>query len=440
MGTQAKKGDGYLGEKVRYFYRGKGSEDWKDLATYNLADDTGFHPLAVDPEANLVYGLKRHSGRNALFSMALDQGLETKLVFAHPEVDVDNVVRVGRHRRVVGATFATEKREVVYFDKQVAAMQASLRKALPDQPQSAVLDSSLDGSIMLLWAGSDVDPGNYYVFDRNAKRLNKILLARPELQDLPLAPMKHVTVRASDGTMIPGYLTLPRGSEGKGLPSIVMPHGGPEARDEWGFDWLVQYYANRGFAVLQPNFRGSTGYGDSWFQNNGYKSWRIAVSDVVDAGRWLVAEGIADPSKLAVVGWSYGGYAALQSNVLAPDLYKAVVAIAPVTDFKMKIEASRGWSSYLLARERFGTGPHIRDGSPLQNVAAFKAPVLMFHGDYDRNVEVRQSQLMADRLKEAGKKQELIIYPRIDHYIADSQLRADMLRRSDRFLRTSMGM
>jgi dipeptidyl aminopeptidase/acylaminoacyl peptidase len=203
---------------------------------------------------------------------------------------------------------------------------------------------------------------------------------------------------------------------------------------------LAQFYANRGYAVLQPNFRGSTGYGDAWFQNNGFRSWRLAVGDVADAGRWLVSEGIADPSKLAIVGWSYGGYTALQANVIAPDLFKAAVAIAPVTDFKSTIDESRGWSNWLIERERVGSGPHIREGSPAQNAAAIKAPVLLFHGDMDLNVDIRQSRLMADRLRDAGKKQELIVYRGLSHSLADSAARADMLRRSDQFLRASMGM
>ncbi|MEI9851159.1 MAG: alpha/beta fold hydrolase [Sphingomonas sp.] len=124
-----------------------------------------------------------------------------------------------------------------------------------------------------------------------------------------------------------------------------MPHGGPGARDEWGFDWLAQFFAARGYAVLQPNFRGSAGYGEDWFLENGFKSWRTAIGDVNDGGRWLVGQGIAAPAKLAIVGWSYGGYAALQSAVLDPELFKAIVAIAPVTDLGALKEESRWFTT-----------------------------------------------------------------------------------------------
>jgi dipeptidyl aminopeptidase/acylaminoacyl peptidase len=266
------------------------------------------------------------------------------------------------------------------------------------------------------------------------------MLARPELEHAKLAPMTSVAYKAADGASVPAYLTLPPGGAKTGLPAIVMPHGGPSARDEWGFDWLAQYFAARGYAVLQPNFRGSSGYGDAWFQQNGFKSWRAAIGDVNDAGRWLVAQGIANPQKMAVVGWSYGGYAALQSAVVDPGLYKAVVAIAPVTDLNLLKEEARNWSNFSLVNEYIGSGPHVREGSPAQNASRVSVPVLMFHGDQDRNVEITQSRVMADKLRSAGKKVELVTYPKRDHYLEDNRIRVDMLRKSDAFLRSSMGM
>jgi dipeptidyl aminopeptidase/acylaminoacyl peptidase len=264
------------------------------------------------------------------------------------------------------------------------------------------------------------------------------MLSRPELENAKLAAVRHVTYRAADGTEVPAYLTLPPGSDGRKLAAIVMPHGGPEARDEWGFDWLSQYFANRGYAVLQPEYRGSSGYGDAWFKQNGFKSWRAAVGDVNDAGRWLIAQGIADPNKLGIVGWSYGGYAALQANVLDPKLYKAVVAVAPVTDLPSLAEEWRNWSNHRIEVERIGTGSEPREGSPAEHADAFLAPVLLFHGDRDRNVNVHQSELMASRLKGAGKNVELVVYPKHDHQLDDSETRADMLRKADAFLRASL--
>ena len=441
MATAAAAGaTGYDSGKLVYFFRKKGSRDWQPLSTYNISSYDGFYPVAVDPDLDLAYGFRRKDGRDALYSIALDGSGRESLVFAHPQVDVDDVVRIGRNGRVVGASFATEKRDAVYFDTGLAAIAKSLARALPGLPQIRFVDSSVDENKLLIWAGSDNDAGRYYLFDRQARSLAELMLARPQLEHAQLATMKPVTYKAGDGTLVPAYLTLPPAGAAKGLPAIVMPHGGPSARDEWGFDWLAQFYASRGFAVLQPNYRGSAGYGDAWFQNNGFQSWRTAIGDVNDAGRWLVSQGIADPAKLATVGWSYGGYAALQSGALDPDLFKAVVAIAPVTDLPALIEESRGWTHHRVQRNFIGSGPHLQEGSPTHNAAKLKAPVLIFHGELDRNVRVAQARSMKDKLEDAGKRVELVVYPELDHYLDDGAARTDMLRRSDAFLRKALAI
>ncbi|RJF91546.1 alpha/beta hydrolase family protein [Sphingomonas cavernae] len=431
---------GYSQQTLKYFYRPKDGDGWREFGKLDLVTNAGFNPMAVDRDLDAVYGFRGKDGRQALYRIALDGTMKEELVYAHPEVDVDGLVRIGRQHRVVGATFATDKRQTVFFDPALKSLGAALSKALPGLPLVTFIDSSLDESRLLLRAGSDTDPGRYYVFDKKAKSLNEVLLSRPQLENVKLAPVKPVSFKAADGTMIPGYLTLPAASNGKNLPTIVMPHGGPGSRDEWGFDWLAQYYANRGYAVLQPNFRGSAGYGDQWFQKNGFQSWRTAIGDVNDGGRWLVAEGIADPSKLAIVGWSYGGYAALQSAVLDPDLFKAIIAIAPVTDLERLRQESRNYTNFRLVDAFIGAGPHVREGSPAQNADKIKAPVLMFHGDLDANVDVAESRLMAEKLTAAGKKHELVVYPKLEHSLVDSKVRTEMLSKSDAFLRTSLGI
>ena len=436
----AVRGGEYDSRFIDYRFRPKAGGNWQLLGRYTPIGQLGFNPIAVDATEDVVYGMQKLDGRLALYKRTLVEAGTHTLVFSRPDVDVDGLIRLGRAGRIIGATFATERRQAFYFDAGLAKLAASLARALPNAPLINFEGASDDEQKLLLWAGSDTDPGRYYLLDRTTKQLKPLLLARPELNGVVLAPVKSVQVRAGDGSLVPGYLTLPPGSTGKGLPAIVMPHGGPWARDEWGFDWLAQYYANRGFAVLQPNFRGSSGYGDGWFVNNGFKSWRTAIGDVNDAGRWLVAQGIADPGKLAIVGWSYGGYAALQSNVSAPDLFKAIVAIAPVTDLAALKSQWRETSSSEQVRDLVGAGPHIVEGSPLQNIAAIRAPVLLFHGDLDQNVRVNQSKMMADRLKAAGKSVELVLYPGLQHQLDDSGVRADMLRRSDAFLRAKLGM
>ncbi len=434
MGTHGQKGQtGYLSGTVRYFFKPAAGGDWQTLSAVDVLTNDGFDPVTVDAGTDRAIGYAKVDGRLAVSAVRLDGTGRGDILFRHPEVDVDGLVRVGRDRRVVGAIYATDRRQMVTTDAKVSAMAASLSKALGGR-EVYFLDASADESQWLVWAGSDVDAGRYYRYTPAAKQLRPLLEDRPLLADHALSQVKSISYPAADGTMIPGYLTLPPGrTDAKGLPGIVMPHGGPSSRDEWGFDWLSQYFAARGFAVVQPNYRGSSGYGDQWYQNNGFQSWRTAVGDVTDAGRWLVKEG-ADPAKLSIVGWSYGGYAALQSGVVAPDLFRSIVAIAPVTDLaELKLEADK-YRSGSITRDFIGSGPHVREGSPAQNAAKIAVPVLMFHGTLDQNVDIEQARMMKRALTASGKSVELVEYPGLAHSLTDSEARTAMLGRITTFL------
>ena len=443
VGVKSRHGalGGYESGNIAYFYRKRDARDWLPMGEEVGEEHNGFEPVAVDHDANLAYAYKKLDGRWALYTLALDGSLKEELVYARPDVDVGGLSRIGRRHRVVGVSYSDEFSHYHFLDADFEKLLASLAKALPGQPSLRITDSNMDESKLLIRAGSDNDPGVYYLFDKKLRQLQTLLVARGQLEGVKLASVKPIHYQAADGTMIPGYLTLPPGVDTpKDLPAIVMPHGGPGARDYWRFDWLSQFYASRGYVVLQPNFRGSTGYGDEFFKQNGFRSWPTAIGDVLDAGRWLVAQGIANPGKLAIVGWSYGGYAALQSAVVDPSVYKAVVAIAPVTDLPELKEEHRKWSDFLVVSREIGDGPHVREGSPALNAAKIKVPVLLFHGEMDRNVLIRQSKEMADRLASAGVPHELVTWPDLDHQLEDSAARAEMLRKSDAFLRKVMGL
>ncbi len=303
-----------------------------------------------------------------------------------------------------------------------------------------IVDSNVDESKLLLFSSADQNAGVYYVFDRGTHHLDSIAFNRAALDGVALAPEKPVKYSAKDGTLIPGYLTLPPGvTTAKGLPAIVMPHGGPSARDVWGFNWLAQYFAHQGYAVLQPNFRGSWGYGVSWFEKNGSKSWQIAIGDVLDAGRWLVDQGIADPNKLGIFGWSYGGYAALQSLVVDQGVFKAAVAVAPVTDIAVIVSDLTGSTGWVTARNFYGTGSQTHEGSPAEHADKIKVPVLLFHGTKDMNVRYDQSVRMDRALTAAGVKHQFVTYEGLDHQLEDSAKRADLLRESDAFFKSAFG-
>ncbi len=423
----------YSSGTYRWFYRPKTSNAWVPLGISNLRDNNTLEVYGFDETGDNILVMKPKDGRQALFKVAADGSNRETLVYAHDKVDLSGVKRIGRNFRPVGVTYSTDYNHIEYFDPALAKLAASLGRALPGQPEISIIDETWDGSKLLLFAGTDVDPGAYYLFDKATKQLGKLSDTRPGTAGLTFGAMKPVSYAAADGTAIPGYLTLPPGKEAKNLPAIIMPHGGPSSRDTWGFDWLVQYFSQLGYVVLQPNYRGSAGYGDAWFKENGFKAWRTSIGDINDGARWLVKQGIADPKKLAIFGWSYGGYAALQANVAEPDLYKATVAVAPVTDLMALKEQSRYFGSFLITKEFIGAGPHITEGSPTKNADKIKTPVLMFHGTKDLNVELRQSRLMESALKSAGRPVELIVYEDLQHSLIDSGARADMLLRSAKF-------
>lgn len=442
MGSSHTTDDGYQKDTNRYFYRLQNETRWQPLSTETLlstGQSAGFVPIAVDPKLNLAYGLEGRDGRAVLTSIMLDGSMKNELVFDQGQVDVDDVLTIGRQKRVVGVTFATETRQAAIFDPAIKKLTDALGKALPGQ-QIQIVDASADETVLLIWAGSDTDPGRYYIYDKGTRQLGELLAVRPELAGKTLAKVKPITFPAADGTQIPAYLTLPPGSDGKGLPLIVMPHGGPSSRDEWGFNWLPQYFAARGFAVLQPNYRGSNGYGSAWFEKNGFQSWRKAIGDVNDAAHWAVSQGIAAKEKVAIVGWSYGGYAALQSNVLEPGLFKAVVAVAPVTDLDELRREHLNLASYQRVDAFIGRGSHVEEGSPARHAGEIKAPVMLFHGDKDVNVGIAESRLMRDRLRDAGKSVELFEFAGLDHYLDDDKVRADLLDKADAFLRKNLNL
>ncbi|WHO40857.1 alpha/beta fold hydrolase [Sphingobium sp. AP49] len=433
MGLWERKDSGYFTGRYKFLYRKQNESDWSTLSLYDGPTNTGFYPIAVDPDKNVAYGLEKKDGRDALMTVQLDAGLEKTLIYANPRVDVSGVVQVGRDRRIVGASYIDEYGEAIYFDPEVDKMATALGKALGGKSVH-IGDMSVDGQRLLIWGGSDTDPGQYYLYDKRARKLSPVMPDRPELAGRQLAEMKAIQYKAKDGTLIPAYLTLPPGkSDAKGLPAIVMPHGGPQSRDSWGFDWLAQYYAARGFAVVQPQFRGSGGFGDAWLAGNGFRSWRTAIGDVVDAGHWLLAQG-ADPTRLTILGWSYGGYAALQAQALDPKLFKAIVAIAPVTDISDMLRRSRFSASYLQNKDYLGTGSDAAMASPANHAAEFQAPVLMFHGTDDNNVDITQARIMQSKLEGAGKHSRLVVYDGLAHSLNDSDVRADMLQQSADFL------
>jgi dipeptidyl aminopeptidase/acylaminoacyl peptidase len=430
---------GQLTGKYTFKYRRAGSRKWEDFSEYTSVGNQGDYPIAVEGNSDSAFVLTNMGGRDALYRVKLDGTAARTLIADNKQVDIASVVRLGNGQKVIGYTYVDDRRRTVYFDEEIKKIAASLAKAVPQQPLLSFTSASADGSKLLVFGYGDSDPGSFYVYDKGTRHLDEIAPVRLELLDRTLASVRPISFPASDGVKVPAYLTLPVGAVAKNLPAIVLPHGGPSARDEWQFDWLAQFLAARGYAVIQPNYRGSDGYGDEWMAKNGFQGWRTSIGDVTAAAKYLVSEGIADPKRLAILGWSYGGYAALQSAAIEPSLYKAAVAIAPVTDLGMLKRDAANFTNSKLVKDFVGSGPHIVEGSPLQRAAEIKVPVLMFHGDIDGNVAIAHSDKMAAALRKAGNRVELVRFKGLDHQLDDSDARIQMLTKIGTFLDQAIG-
>ena len=439
MVTGSRDSDGYVRDNAVMAAKAKGSSTWTTIGKTQLSGLPDIEYHGFDESGDAVLTGRRVDGRMALYRTAIDGAQTGELVFAHPRVDVDSVLRIGKFSRPVAAGYVLDMREWSYFDPILSKRHAALSNALPGKPPIAIVDESWDARYNLIAAGGVTDPGTYYRFDTQAKQLGALLPLRPQMAAYKTAPQTSISYPAADGTQIPAYMTLPPGGATKGLPAVIMPHGGPSSRDQLGFDWLSQFYAQLGYVVLQPNYRGSAGYGADWYQKNGFKSWKTAIGDVNAGAHWLIAQGIADPKRMTAVGWSYGGYAVLQANVVEPGLYKAIVAIAPVTNLELLRDKARFSGDYQLIINEVGIGDHVIQGSPARNAAAITAPVLMFQGDKDLNVDPEQARTMDAALASAHKKHQLVMYPGLDHQLADSNARADMLAKSAAWLADTIG-
>jgi dipeptidyl aminopeptidase/acylaminoacyl peptidase len=314
------------------------------------------------------------------------------------------------------------------------------------------LESWTDNWSKLLYKiyGSDT-PGSYVLQDRDT---GELILIADERDDIPpdaVGPMVSVTYKARDGLDIPTILTWPAGADPQtagNLPLIVMPHGGPASYDAVTFDWMAQYFANRGYLVVQPNFRGSTGFGIE-HQNLGHGEWGGKMQDdITDGVQTLVDQGLADPDRVCIVGASYGGYAALAGGAFTPDLYKCVVAIAPVTDlrrFLVDVKWDRGRKHWALDywQENMGDLDEEREKlnaiSPARVPENFKAPVLLIHGKDDTVVPIRQSEIMDRALEQAGKDVTFLKLDGEDHWLSDGETRIETLRAMASFVDQHIG-
>jgi dipeptidyl aminopeptidase/acylaminoacyl peptidase len=361
-------------------------------------------------------------------------------------VDFGNPIFAEATDELVGTAYEDERVRLYFRDKDWAADYKLLQGRFPGKdigPGS----STADDRLMLITASSDTDPGERYLFERGTKKLTLQHKVRERIPREHMASMKPVRYPSSDGLEIPAFLTLPKGVPAKNLPAILLPHGGPWGRDRWGFDGLAQFMANRGYAVLQPNFRGSTGYGKK-FLNAGNKQWGDKMQDDVTWGvKYLIAQGIADPKRTGIMGGSYGGYATLAGVAFTPDLYGAAVAIvAPSNLITLLDSIPPYWEAIrLLFYERMGN-PNTPEGkaqlvrqSPLTSADKIKTPLLVAQGANDPRVKKAESEQIVIALRDRGFPVEYILAPDEGHGFARPVNSMALWAASEKFFAKHLG-
>jgi dipeptidyl aminopeptidase/acylaminoacyl peptidase len=341
------------------------------------------------------------------------------------KVDVGETLFSEATDELVLTTYTGERTRRYFKDKKLEADYQWLQKRLPGL-EVELGSHTKDDRIWLVSANGDTEPGVTYLFDRGTHKLALQYKVREKLPREALAPMKAIAFKSSDGLEIPAYLTLPKGVPAKGLPTIVVPHGGPWYRDYWGYNPIAQFLANRGYAVLMPNFRGSTGYGKK-FLNAGNGEWGVKMQDDITWGmKHLVAEGIADPKRLGIVGGSYGGYATLAGVAFTPDLYRAAVDIVGPSNLISLLESIPPyWEAgrkIMYARMADPGTPQgkarLQAESPLNKASDIKTPLLVVQGANDPRVNRRESEQIVIALRDRGFPVEYLLAPDEGHGFA----------------------
>ncbi|ESQ86855.1 hypothetical protein ABAC460_21805 [Asticcacaulis sp. AC460] len=342
-------------------------------------------------------------------------------------------------KRLVGFSHHDDWFTYDYFDPLLKKLAEGLAPSMGDDYRISMIDFAEDPRKMILYGESAFDAGTYFYIDFSTGEIQILAQNYPDLEQEWITQKTPISYTAADGLKIEGYLTLPPFKAAKNLPLIVLPHGGPQSRDTIGFDWQVQCLASRGYAVLQPNFRGSSGYGDD-FITKGHGEWgRKMQTDLSDGVRWLAKQGTVDPKRVAIMGASYGGYAALAGATLDAGVYRCAVSIAGVSDLKSMLsfeidQHSRDSRSVRYWKQFTGNPKTYEDVSPARQAARAYCPILLIHGTDDTVVAIDQSKRMEKALKEAGKPVEFVTYKGQDHWETVGSHRIGMMKSALAFL------
>lgn len=434
-------GIGYLDRSWFMVYRRGAGEDFRKLGTARYDDDKAtLDIIRMVRESDEGFVLSNEkTGRFALYRYNFATQALGDVVFESPTNDVDDFDLSDDGKSVLSVEYRDDADRIVWFDPTLKRHQQKIESVFPGKIVRMISGNS-DRTRIVVWVGGAEDPGTYYVYLTDADQYQRIAQVNSAINPAQLSPARYTSYRARDGLDIPAYLTLPAGREPKGLPLIILPHGGPYGvRDVMEFNPEVQFLANRGYVVLQPNFRGSESYGKQFFEK-GAGEWGRAMQDDLDDGMdWLVKDGIVDPKRVCIVGSSYGGYAALWGATRNPERYRCAASMAGITDvakqlrYQVDLLSSR-YSKVWQSRVKGTTDFDLDQISPLKQVERLRIPVLVAHGDDDTRVPYRQSSAYAAALAKAGKTHEFRTYAGEGHGFASSGNMEDWLTRLEAFL------
>ncbi|CAN5386948.1 S9 family peptidase [soil metagenome] len=355
-------------------------------------------------------------------------------LYAVPGYDIDSLLTDEDRTQMIGVRYTDAYSHTHWNDPVLAGIQADFDKAVGNRHAEIVSWSRDRSQLLVKVAGASI-PGSYYLYAPKDGVLHLFAQINESLAGKRLAPVKTITYNARDGLEIRAVLTLPAGREAKDLPLILMPHGGPIARDDESWDWWAQFLANRGYAVLQPNYRGSSGYGTK-FTELGKGQWGLAMQDdLTDAVGWATHAGLADAKRVCIVGGSYGGYAALRAAQRDTGVYRCAVSFAGVSDMPGMVRYDGAFLNGGRNKDYFRQrAPDLDAVSPANFAADFSVPVLLMHGSEDTTGPGKQSRLMVARLKAAGKPYRYVEQPGGDHHLSSEADRVQFLKELEAFL------
>jgi len=405
-GTGAvRAGFGAEGRDLFLIYRDTANGEWREIKRWDFTKGS-IKPLAFDQANKLLYvlsGFERNTAAICLYDPTA--GKIVQELFADSTYDMGEVIMSRTNRSLLGYYYYGEKPEFVWTDSAMKKLQVLVDQEL-SETKNVFYSRSDDNVWIVITAVSDRDPGTFYLVNTRTLSMEKLVSRMEWIKPAQMGEMKPIQYQARDGMTIHGYLTLPAGKDPHNLPLIVNPHGGPWVRDVWGFNDEVQFLASRGYAVLQMNFRGSTGYGGKLLQA-GYGQWGLAMQDdITDGVRWAVSQGIANPRRIAIYGASYGGYATMAGLAFTPELYRCGINYVGVTDIELLLKTiPEAWEATRAQMEAM-TGNAKRDRerlratSPLLNADKIRVPVFFAYGGLDDRVDMKHATKLASKLKD----------------------------------------